>query len=617
MLAAAVHIVVLSLVVATAILNVAEAELRQQFSVSEGLPPGTIIGTVGSSSANEASPLPPPPYLIVPLPGSNPDRDLNINQQTGVIRTRRILDRESTAEYRVSAIPLSGESLSVTIRVLDVNDNEPTFPNEEISVDIPENTPRGTRRQLPAAADADLGKFGTQRYELISGNDDGTFSLESSRDEDGSLALELVVQGHLDRETSDRHELRIVAEDGGSPSKTGTLAVSVRVQDLNDNPPVFGRQRYFASVPASGLSVGDRVARVRAGDADDGPNGQVRYSINRRQSSDHLGIFAVDENTGVLTLQKPLENLERLQQVHEIVVVARDGGEVAQESSAFVTVRLTSGGGDGSNKQQHPAPKKVVDSSDDNEIVDVIYANNEDSVSENVKVGEAFARVIVDDESLLDVDITDDEDGLLQLLRNSSGVFLAAKRRLDFEREPALSATLVITEGSGKKIRRPFTLRVSDANDHTPVFEQETYFASLSESVEPRTGVVTVHADDADRAGSENARVSYSLLYGEGGGEEFADWFAIDEHSGEITTQAFLDCETESNPQVAIVARDHGKPSLSATATLSVSVSDVNDHKPIFDSTYYRANLQEDEQPGECFLQVRKREISLIIEPGS
>ena len=65
----------------------------------------------------------------------------------------------------------------------------------------------------------------------------------------------------------------------------------------------------------------------------------MTYSINRRQS-DRDRHFDIDAQTGLLTLAKKLD-FERQNVVHEIVVVARDAGDVPQETSAFITVRVS------------------------------------------------------------------------------------------------------------------------------------------------------------------------------------------------------------------------------------------------------------------------------------
>ena len=81
----------------------------------------------------------------------NPEKDLIINQNNGEIRTRQVLDREVQNEYLFSAIPLNGESIQVQINVQDINDNAPTFGQNEFKIDIPENIPKGTKRKLPSA----------------------------------------------------------------------------------------------------------------------------------------------------------------------------------------------------------------------------------------------------------------------------------------------------------------------------------------------------------------------------------------------------------------------------------------------------------------------------------
>ena len=129
----------------------AGAEFIQTFDVLEGVPVGTLIGVIGSDGSTD---IPKPPYLIVPLAGSSdPDSDLIINQKSGEIRTKSELDRERTRSYSLSAIPLNGESISVTVRVLDVNDNSPEFVPDFVQLDIPENIPSGTRRKLAPAVD--------------------------------------------------------------------------------------------------------------------------------------------------------------------------------------------------------------------------------------------------------------------------------------------------------------------------------------------------------------------------------------------------------------------------------------------------------------------------------
>ena len=133
---------------------------------------------------------------------------------------------------------------------------------------MPENAPKDTKRRLPSAIDKDLGIFNTQRYIITSGNVGNAFRL-STRNKDGILNLDLIVNGYLDRETVDGYNLVIEAQDGGNPPKTGVLTVDVNIQDLNDNAPMFSEQRYFTAVPEN-ATIGTKIITVTAVDPDQG-----------------------------------------------------------------------------------------------------------------------------------------------------------------------------------------------------------------------------------------------------------------------------------------------------------------------------------------------------------
>jgi len=60
--------------------------------------------------------------------------------------------------------------------------------------------------------------------------------------------LRLVTSSKLDRELVDSYQLLVVAYDGGDPVKSGSLKVTVKVVDTNDNVPVFGRAAYEFTV---------------------------------------------------------------------------------------------------------------------------------------------------------------------------------------------------------------------------------------------------------------------------------------------------------------------------------------------------------------------------------
>ena len=92
-----------------------------------------------------------------------PQRDFNINPDTGEITVANSLDRESTPQYRfdVSATdhgnPRLKGTANVHITVTDVNDNEPRFLQSNYGKEIKEDVRPGTKVLVVSAVDDDDG----------------------------------------------------------------------------------------------------------------------------------------------------------------------------------------------------------------------------------------------------------------------------------------------------------------------------------------------------------------------------------------------------------------------------------------------------------------------------
>ena len=90
----------------------------------------------------------------------------------------------------------------------------------------------------------------------------------------------------------------------------------------------------------------------------------------------------------------------------------------------------------------------------------------------------------------------------------------------------------------------------------------------------------------------------------ENSAETHSDWFDIEPDTGTIVTRSQVDCETDPEPRLVVVASDNGNPRLSSSASVRVSIQDINDNEPIFERTFYNATLKENERVGLCFLKV-------------
>ncbi|XP_066507713.1 protocadherin-16-like [Hoplias malabaricus] len=557
-----------------------------ELQLDEEQPAGTIVGDISTGlPPGETASL----YFISDHEGTGVGSDLQIDETTGIIKTARQLDREERDHYSFIAVTMTGLTVEVSITVNDINDHAPVFPKKKASLKIPEQTAVGTKFSLEPATDADKDQLTTQGYLIKEGNVGQVFKLETKRAANKVLYLDLVVNGILDREKRASYSLVLEAFDGGSPKKTGQMTLDVTVQDINDHAPVFNQSRYHAIISES-LSQGSNILQVFASDADEGDNGLVLYEINRRQS-DPDRYFVIDPRSGIITLNKPLDY--EVRKVHELVVQARDNASHPEITNAFVTIH-------------------VRDYNDNQPTMTIIFLSEDGSprISEGAQPGQYVARISVSDPdygeySNVNVSL-EGGDGKFALTTKDSIIYLIyVDQVLDREERDSYELRVMATDSGTPPLRAEssFTIQVTDINDNPPLFDQQAYKQTIPEVVYPGSFVLQVTARDKDQG--PNGEVRYSILPDKG---THSDWFTIDPVTGIITTATQLDYETYPKPSIKVVATDGGKPPLSSTALVEISLQDINDNEPVFGSSFYNVSIKENTAAGTCFLEVTAKD---------
>ncbi|XP_032878094.1 protocadherin-16 [Amblyraja radiata] len=549
--------------------------------IDEEQPPYSIVGDINAG-------LPPghitSSFFTHETDGSGMSTDLIIDEMTGIIKTARVLDRETRDKYRFVAVNLGGDTVEVVILVNDINDNAPVFPSSQMRLKISEQTPVGTRFRLDSAIDADRGQFNTQGYFIHSGNVGQSFRLETKRLTE-TLDLELVVNSPLDREERSTYTLVVEAFDGGTPRKTSQMTLYVSILDVNDNAPLFNQTRYHAIISES-LQPGSRFLQVFATDADEGNNAVVIYEINRRQS-DPNQYFAIDSKTGIIKLNKGLDY--EMKKVHELVVQARDNATHPEITTAFVTVQ-------------------VKDYNDNQPTLTIIFLSEDGSphISEGAQPGQFVARISVSDPDYGEyakVNVSlDGGDGKFGLTTKDNIIYLiCVDQMLDREEKDSYQLSVTATDSGTPPLRAEstFTIHVTDVNDNPPVFDHSRYKQSIPEVLYPGSFVLQVTARDKDDG--INGDIVYGIVNNP---ESHSEWFTIDQVTGVITTAATLDYETDPAPTLTVLATDRGHKPLSSSVTVTIAIQDVNDNEPVFSRNFYNTSIKENEPPGTCFLQI-------------
>ncbi|KAM9774994.1 cadherin-18 isoform 1-T3 [Syngnathus typhle] len=237
-----------------------------------------------------------------------------INEVTGDIHATRSLDREKKSHYVLHAQALdrhTEEALEpkseFIIKVQDINDNAPQFPDGPFAATVPEMSDVGTSVLQVTATDADDPTYGNSArivYSILQGQP--YFSVDPKT---GTIRTALA---NMDREAREHYIVVIQAKDmaGQVGGLSGSTVVNVTLTDVNDNPPKFPQKNYQQYVPES-AQVGKPVGKIKANDDDLGVNADTKYSIINSEGANMFSI-GTDKDTkeGIITLKKPL-NYER------------------------------------------------------------------------------------------------------------------------------------------------------------------------------------------------------------------------------------------------------------------------------------------------------------------
>ncbi|EHA99366.1 Protocadherin gamma-A11, partial [Heterocephalus glaber] len=606
-----------------------------RYSVPEETDRGFFVGNISKDLGLEPQELAERGVRIV---SGEKTQLFALNPRGGSLVTAGRVDREELCET-VSSCFLSMEILvedtlkiyGVEVEIIDVNDNAPTFREEEVEIKVSEHATPGSRFPLPNARDPDVGANSLQSYQLSpnsyrnprrqlghrgQGRPGGAlehatpgsrFPLPNARDPDvGANSLqsyqlspnsyfslqvrggadgvknpELVLEGGLDREKAAAHHLLLTAADGGDPIRKGTIPIRAVVLDVNDHIPKFTQPVYQVSVPEN-LSSGTRVLVVNATDPDEGTNGEVMYSF-RNMESKASEIFQMNSKTGEVLVQGPLD-FEKYK-FYEMEIQGQDGGGLLTTAKMLIT---------------------VVDVNDN--APEITITSSVNSLLENSPPGSVIALLNVRDRD-------SGENGQVSCfipnnlpfkLEKTYGNYykLITNSELDREQIQSYNVTLTAKDQGSPPLytEAHLLLNVADDNDNPPVFSQSSYSAYIPENNPRGASIFSVTAVDLDS--KENAHVTYSLMEDTIQGVPLSSYVSINSDTGILYSLQSFDYEQFQNLQLRVAALDGGDPVLTGTAQIKIKVTDANDNPPVFTQNVYKVSLRENVPPGTSMLQV-------------
>ncbi|XP_067290311.1 protocadherin gamma-A6-like [Pseudorasbora parva] len=541
-----------------AVCSISNINAQIRYSVPEEMKKGSLIGNIAHDLGLDAQRLRSGRARIV---SGDSTEYIELKTDKGILVVKERIDREQLCAETTPCsftfeIILDNpmELHHVTVEILDVNDHSPTFPKDEINLEISESAAPGALFLLGSADDPDVGVNALQNY-VISQND--YFILKEHSSPDGVKYAEMVLQKPLDREHYPRLSLILTAVDGGNPQRSGNMKIELTLLDVNDNAPEFNQSVYRATI-AENAPKGTYITAVNASDADSEGNNLISYSFANFKSNRN-DIFKIDGKTGVITLIGVLD-YERSKK-HEIGIEAKDQGGLGNSAKVIVD---------------------LIDVNDNAPVISVMSFSS--PVSEDASVGTTIAIFSVKDLDAGDnghVDCTINHNIPFKLQSSLRNYYtLVTDAALDRERVAEYNITITATDSGSPALssQKSLNLKVSDVNDNPPRFQKSVYTAYITENNSPGLSIFTLSARDDDW--NQNARISYLLDETTVAGSPVSSFISVNADSGVVHALRGFDYEQMKSVRVSVKAQDGGSPPLSTNVTLDIIIQDQNDNAP-------------------------------------
>lgn len=530
------------------------------------------------------------------------------NKTSGGIYIQRLLNYEIQKSYIITLVAVDGggreANANLVINVVDVNDNHPMFETLEYTRTIREGASEFEPQFFVRATDEDGPSQGGGRvtYSIDSENSISghVFSINSNT---GEIKINKPVSS-MDTERG-QYDLIVSATDHGNPPLKNDTRVLIRVGISGNQRPIFkghfsslsknsipGPPSYRVSIPENS-NAGQNVTTVSASDPD-GLDSLIQYRIVGAGDN-----FIIDDRSGLIQVSTH-SRLDRDTNPHdyEIIVNAVDAGfPIPETATTTVYVKI---------QDVNDKPPKFTQP---------VYTAH---ISERTDIGTNVLTVTATD-SDLDSDVhyslTEPTKAALKtgtkLVSTTPYDFKTAFRidkytgniivnnTLDYNSAAVITLTVKAVDQNAKYNKEnqfalaEATLYIQSFKNTNPIFKHRGWTNTLSvipikikEEVPIGSPVYKIIAEDPV---TDEVIYNFTIIL-----PDPLQMFDINDQTGELFLLKRLDYETLNRTNLEFVikatSRDNQRHS---TATVNVTIENVNDNDPIFDKNSYNTSVKE------------------------
>lgn len=304
----------------------------------------------------------------------------------------------------------------------------------------------------------------------------------------GSLTLKSIFVGKI--------WISVTAEDSGLPKKSSqTLFVLHICPSDAFNPTFVGRQESFVVSVAEDCVMGMSVGQVSAIGSDSDDASQMVYRIASGNTGSE---FAISEQSGVITVTRPLDREK--QSVYVLELVARLAGIQVRETKRNFTVTVADVNDNSPKFSQSVYEAFVFENSVPGTKVLQVNASDADS-SENAVVR---YRILGDLSAVNQFSIEED-----------SGI-ISSRGRFDYRLIQQYTVVVEASNSGLKSLSSNVTVKVQvlTVNQFAPRFTHRNYHFTVGRLVTVGQSIGTITATDQDSG--YYGRVEYILVASEG-----------------------------------------------------------------------------------------------------
>lgn len=492
----------------------------------------------------------------------NMDNRFSVDATNGVVRISNTIDREVLDTYVLTieaynrilpgdtsgSQPLSS-STTLTISIADQNDNDPSIvPENPDPVFVFETDGPSTVVYMFTCTDPDFRGNGSTVFSITSLS-------ESARNdfsilENGTLITTAIIERNV--------VVDVTCSDMGAPPRSSTVSVNVNTVSMNDNAPRFDLPQYTLYVDEN-QEIGVDVMCFTATD-DDGrnsPDGVVDYSLNLLNSAgDPINRFAIRRNTGCVFVSIGLDITYRS---YIYSITATDRGIPQLNSSSTLTINVRDVIRDPPMFVGGPYTRTIFETAESGtELVTLLCTDQ-------------------DENDTISYSITSGNEANLFSVNRETGVISIASM-LDFEINTSHMLSIQCVDSSGLSASDSVFITVTPINEFTPTLEASS--SMVAENSISLTFVTRLQWSDQDEG--PDGQVTFEIIAG-----NIDDAFLITE-AGDVLVRGALDRETRDFYSLNVSISDQSQTEIrSSTNLVNVTVTDINDNRPLFQEDPY------------------------------